>query len=149
MLSAGSSIQWYRNGTLLSGITTDSIKVTDASNYAARIVNSNGCLSPLSNTIITEINCTTKISLPDLFTPNGDGVNDVIKPIIPSIKKFRCFKVFNRWGNLVFETIDSSKGWDGTFRGKNQPSETYLWLVEGVDSNGKEVKVTGMFTLFR
>jgi gliding motility-associated-like protein len=148
-IPVGSTIQWFRNGALLSSMTADSLRVNDGANYTARIVNANGCISLLSNTVITEIGCVTKINLPDVFSPNGDGINDVIKPVIPGINKFRCFKVYNRWGNLVFETTDPTKGWDGRYKGQHQPAESYIWLVEGVDSNGKEIKSTGMFTLMR
>ena len=89
------------------------------------------------------------IRLPDFFTPNGDGINEEILPIIPGIDRLRCFKVYNRFGNLVFETIGKNKAWDGKYRGQVQPADTYIWLIEGFDKSGKLVKRTGMFTLVR
>ena len=87
--------------------------------------------------------------MPSIFTPNGDGVNDVIRPSLPGVAKFQCYKVYNRWGNLVFETLDATKGWDGTFKGALQPADTYIWIIQGEDRFGKAVKGTGMFTLAR
>jgi gliding motility-associated-like protein/uncharacterized repeat protein (TIGR01451 family) len=146
----GSTIQWFRNGAALSaGAAQDTLRVKDGASYSVRIVNASGCQSALSNIIQTEVNCKEVISFPDIFTPNGDGINETIRPSIPGIRKFRCFKVYNRWGNLVFETTDASRGWDGKFRGSDQPADTYIWLVEGADTAGKEVKRTGMFTLIR
>ena len=57
--------------------------------------------------------------------------------------------VLHRWGNLLFESSDLKKGWDGTYRGQQQPPETYMWVVEGLDTNGKSIKKTGMLTLIR
>jgi gliding motility-associated-like protein len=85
--------------------------------------------------------------MPNVFTPNGDGVNDEIKPSVPGMKKFICFKIYNRWGNLLFESFNKDKGWNGTFRGQLQPSDTYIWIVQGEDKDGKPMKATGMLTM--
>jgi gliding motility-associated-like protein len=87
--------------------------------------------------------------MPNVFTPNGDGINDVIKPILLGIEKFVCFKVYNRWGNIIFESQDRDKGWDGQFRTQGQGTETFQWYSEGYDRNGKVVKRAGMITLLR
>ncbi|MBL7697956.1 MAG: gliding motility-associated C-terminal domain-containing protein [Chitinophagaceae bacterium] len=93
--------------------------------------------------------CNTAIIMPTLFSPNGDGKNDVIRPIIPGIKTFQYLKIFNRWGNLVFESKDANKGWDGTIGGRPQPQDTYIWISSGIDKDGKQVTVKGLFTLIR
>jgi len=93
--------------------------------------------------------CKIDIFMANVFTPNGDGINDEIKPVLLGIDKFVCFKVFNRWGNLVFETNDREIGWDGTFNTKGQGTETFQWLVEGYDRDGKLIRRTGMITLLR
>jgi gliding motility-associated-like protein len=108
---------------------------------------STGCV--VVDTLPVRVHLGWQISMPDVFTPNGDGHNDVIKPIMPDISKFGTFRVFNRWGNIIFETREQSKGWDGRFQGALQPQETYLWLVEGTDKNGKKVIRRGAFTLLR
>ncbi len=89
------------------------------------------------------------IYVPKVFTPNGDGVNDLLKPILVGISAFHYFSVFNRWGNLVFTTEDPNTGWDGRFKGVQQPVETYLWIAEGVDTNGKKIVQKGMVSLVR
>jgi gliding motility-associated-like protein len=93
--------------------------------------------------------CNIDILMANVFTPNGDAINDEIKPVLLGIDKFVCFKVYNRWGNLVFETRDREIGWDGSFRTQGQGTETFQWLAEGYDRNGKLVKRTGMITLLR
>ena len=146
---SGSIIQWYKDNNLISGAVSDTLVITQAGAYHAIISNANGCSSLASPKVIIEIVCTEGYGLPDIFTPDGDGVNEEIKPYMPGLKKLRCFKVYNRWGNLIFETTDPNKGWDGKFRGANQPADNYIWLIEGVDTAGKDVKKTGMFILAR
>jgi gliding motility-associated-like protein len=89
------------------------------------------------------------IYVPRVFTPNGDGVNDVLKPILVGIASFQYFTVYNRWGNIVYQTTDPNQGWDGTMKGVPQPVETYLWIAAGVDENGKTIVQKGMTSLVR
>ena len=89
------------------------------------------------------------IYVPKVFTPNGDGANDILKPILVGISSFHYFSVYNRWGNLIFTTEDPNAGWDGSFKGVPQPVETYLWIGEGIDVNGKKVVQKGMVSLVR
>ena len=89
------------------------------------------------------------IYVPPVFTPNGDGTNDVLKPILVGIADFHYFNVYNRWGNLIFTTGDPGTGWDGTFKGVAQPVETYLWIAEGIDVAGKKIVQKGMTSLVR
>ena len=96
-----------------------------------------------------KIPCVPGIYVPTVFTPNGDGVNDVLLPIVPGMKKFQCFKIYNRWGNLVFEGLKPDQGWNGTYRGALQPNESYIWTIVGEDVKGKPMIATGMVTLTR
>jgi gliding motility-associated-like protein len=89
------------------------------------------------------------IYVPRAFSPNGDGVNDLLKPILVGIETFQYFTVYNRWGNIVFTTTDPNQGWDGTFKGVPQPVETYLWIAQGIDVNGRKIVAKGMTSLVR
>ena len=89
------------------------------------------------------------IYVPKVFTPNGDGTNDILKPILVGISSFHYFSVYNRWGNLIFTTEDPGTGWDGRFKGVPQPIETYLWVAEGVDIYGKKIIQKGIVSLVR
>lgn len=93
--------------------------------------------------------CKIDILLPNVFTPNGDGINDVIKPVLLGIKKLICFKIYNLSGNLVFESKEIDGAWNGSYRTSGQDTETYSWLVEAYDRDGKLVKRTGLLTLLR
>ncbi len=71
------------------------------------------------------------IELPDAFSPNGDGVNDFVYVRGWGIEKLISWKIFNRWGELVFETDDINQGWNGQYKGEFQMSDTYSYIVEG------------------
>lgn len=93
--------------------------------------------------------CKVAITMPTLFTPNGDGKNDRIKPVIPGITKFHFIRIFNRWGNLVFESKNPNEGWDGTMKGKAQPADTYIWTASGINAQGNTISAKGLITLTR
>ncbi|MDP4213436.1 MAG: Ig-like domain-containing protein [Bacteroidota bacterium] len=107
----------------------------------------NGVESPRAAFKVTMV--TPDVFVPKVFTPNNDGINDIIKPIIPGLKNFRFFKIYNRWGNLVYMSTDPNAGWDGTYKGTPQPRESYLWMIEGENMNGQTKRYSGMITLFR
>jgi len=86
---------------------------------------------------------------PTAFTPNGDNANDVFIPFYINIKTLQSFRIYNRWGNKIFETNDLKKFWDATIMGKQAPMETYTWIVECFDVNGGKLMRKGMVTLIR
>jgi gliding motility-associated-like protein len=90
-----------------------------------------------------------QVFVPSAFTPNNDGKNDVFRPIAVGILNIEYFRVFNRWGELVFSTTTNGKGWDGKIGGKEQASGTFVWVVKGVDYTGKSVFAKGTVTLIR
>lgn len=87
--------------------------------------------------------------MPNSFTPNGDGINDVFRPILIGMKKLNYFKVYNRGGELIFSTNIQNNGWDGTFKGAAQDASVYVWIVEGIDYQGKTIFEKGSVTLIR
>jgi len=89
---------------------------------------------------------------PDIFVPNAfapEGKNRILKPITPGISRLDYFRVFNRWGQLMFNTQEPGKGWDGTIAGRVQDTGTYVWMVSGTDYTGKKVSKKGTATLIR
>jgi gliding motility-associated-like protein len=87
--------------------------------------------------------------LPNAFTPNGDGLNDIFGPTIVGMKSTGYFRIFDRYGNIIFETKDLSKNWDGTLKGKPAASGTYVWMIKGIDVNGSVVEMKGTVILLR
>jgi len=90
-----------------------------------------------------------KFYVPTAFTPNHDGLNDFIRPIPAGIKNILYFRIYNRWGQLVFDLKNDPRGWDGTIGGKLQGSGVYAWIVEGVGLNDLVYKQKGTVTLIR
>lgn len=86
--------------------------------------------------------------VPNAFTPNGDGENDILY-VRSAITTEILFRVFDRWGELVFETTTLSKGWDGTFRGKLLDPDTYDYYLEAICTGGEQSIIKGNITLMR
>ncbi len=84
-----------------------------------------------------------EIYVPTSFTPNGDTRNDNLKPICIGMKSLNYFKIFNRFGELVFETSTFNKGWNGFYKGRIQENATFVWIVEAVDYRNNIIQRKG------
>src|SRR6266487_808946 len=89
------------------------------------------------------------VLVPSAFTPNHDGLNDVLRPRYNGIKRLDYFAVYNRWGELVFKTSDMSKGWDGNFNGRSESTQTFVWIVNAEGFDGKKYQLRGTTTLIK
>lgn len=87
--------------------------------------------------------------VPSAFTPNADGRNDVLKPSLIGISTLTYFRIYNRWGQRLFETSRPGKGWDGMYNGVKQPPGTYVYEAEGTDYLGKKIFRKGTAVLIR
>ncbi len=88
--------------------------------------------------ISNEVEIVPSMSLyvPNTFTPNGDGLNDTFGVAGEAIKDFRM-QIFNRWGQLIFETSNANERWDGTYGGQKVPMGTYVYKVQASSPNGQ------------
>ena len=75
------------------------------------------------------------VFIPDAFSPNGDGYNDKFTPMLFKISDLKYFRVFNRWGSLVFETKIPGEGWDGYFKGVKAAADVYTWTIEAIGTD--------------
>ncbi len=89
------------------------------------------------------------IFVPSGFTPNGDGNNDVIRPILVGMKQLSYFRIYNRLGQLVFSTTTPYQGWDGRIKGNLQSSAGYVYNAQAIDYTGKVVNQSGTILLIR
>jgi gliding motility-associated-like protein len=89
------------------------------------------------------------IYVPNAFTPNDDGKNDKFIPFPVGIKQLNYFRVFNRWGQMLFSTSQLNRGWDGKFRGIEQATGVYVWIAEGITADDKFISKKGTVTLLR
>jgi gliding motility-associated-like protein len=92
---------------------------------------------------------TLELIVPNAFTPNGDGANDVFRIRNPGLVRTFAMTIFNRWGQKVFETTDPYKGWDGTLGGRLQNSGNYVWNIHYTDIVGNSADKGGVVLLIR
>lgn len=89
------------------------------------------------------------IRVPTAFTPNNDGLNELLRPLYTGIKRLDNFSIYNRWGQLIFSSNAIFEGWDGKWKGVKQASGVYVWSLRAADYAGKVYNMTGHFTLIR
>ena len=89
------------------------------------------------------------IDLPNVFTPNGDGVNDVFRPLRPANSSEFTLVIFNRWGHKVFEPTNIELGWDGTINGQDAPDANYIYSVTYKSCGGSNSEKRGALKLLR
>lgn len=112
------------------------------------IENDLGCISTAEKRITVLMTC--RIDVPNAFTPNGDGLNDFFGPANALKASQLTFRVFNRWGNLLYETDNWLQPWDGRYRLTNQPPGTYVWYLSYNERDGgKRIERKGTFVLIR
>lgn len=131
-----------------TGATSSAIDVNPqrTTTYCATVTTSGGC-SDMACLDIVVLNASS-LEIPNVFSPNGDGVNDVFRMRSENITSY-SLNVFNRWGESVFKTDDVSKGWDGSSNGKVMPDGTYFFLLEAKGADDVIYQEKGYVTLVR
>jgi len=89
------------------------------------------------------------INLPDVFTPNGDNSNELLKPVFNRISSLHYLKIYDRWGDAIFVSRQLTEGWDGRFKGTQMDGGTYVWKMEAVTSEGEVIQKNGVVLLVR
>lgn len=148
----GVAYQW----TPSSGLNNPGIKnpigqygaEMDSIRYTVEVFNSAGC-SDTATVKVVVFKTNPYVFVPTAFTPNGDGKNDILIPVAVGVKQINHFRIFNRWGQLIFSTTTSGQGWDGRLSGTPQTSNVFVWMVEAIDYTGKKIALKGTTTLIR
>jgi gliding motility-associated-like protein len=142
------SYYWgFGDGTGSSEVNPEHLyKKTGTYTVCLAAKNEDGCVDTICKKVDAEIH--PAIDVPTGFSPNGDGVNDVLYVRGAAVETV-MFKVFNRWGEMVFETKDMKIGWDGTYKGKLQEMEAYAWILDATFIDGSIAHKTGNVTLLR
>ena len=126
----------------------DAISVTGT--YYLRIENEQGCSAIFPVNVTINEPPVPKVITHNTFTPNSDGVNDYFTLQMDGTLRINYFRIYNRWGQLIFSTRQISNSWDGTLNGKIQPAGTYYWMLDGIDDYRKrKVTQSGSITLLR
>lgn len=151
----GFQYEWFEKNDPIAG---DSEKITVTTNtasdnavtisYKVVVTSPNGCSQTAEKQIIL---LPPTIAVPNSFTPNGDQVNDAFKLLaLRGVAKIESMEIYNRWGQVVFESKDPNAVWDGKSEGKESPSDVYVYVIKWRDGSGALRKPeTGQVTLLR
>jgi gliding motility-associated-like protein len=115
--------------------------------YYVTVTDENGCTA--TDDIKLKVFGNPDVYVPNSFTPNGDGKNDMLMPLGFGLRSVEYFKIYNRYGQLVFQTNSLGIGWDGTFKGKPQPAGTYTYMVKVINYRGWPVEQKGTSIIIR
>ncbi|NJO24909.1 MAG: gliding motility-associated C-terminal domain-containing protein [Bacteroidia bacterium] len=121
--------------------------------YTVTVSNNGNCIA--TDFVTVFVTCTKgNLYIPNTFSPNGDGMNDIFYPRGRGINAIKALRVFNRWGQLVFEkqnfnANDASSGWDGTFKGAHLTPDVYVYIIDVVCENNTLLTFKGDVSLIR
>ncbi len=148
------AVNWSpTSGLFRSSGNAITVKPLVNTEYKVEVKNAAGCIAS-DKVNVTVINAGGDVFIPNTFSPNGDGSNDVFYPRAAGSIKINRFKIFNRAGVAVYEKInfytnDAAGGWDGNFKGTRLASDVFVYAIEIVDADGKPSTVTGNVALLR
>lgn len=131
-----------KNPVAVYGPEIDSIR------YRVEVFNEIGC-SDTAYIKVKVFKTNPYVFVPSAFTPNGDGLNDLIRPIAVGVQEIKYFRIYNRWGQMIFHTTTNEHGWDGRIKGTLQGSNVFVWMVSAIDYLGKPIFLKGTVTLIR
>jgi gliding motility-associated-like protein len=115
--------------------------------YTVTIGTETGCI-----TVDTAMIKTVKqidIVVPTAFTPNNDGLNDFLAPVLMGVKQLTYFRIYNRWGQLLYESSEVRPGWNGKYKGLELPTAAVVWIAQGMGVDGKVYMKKGTSVLIR
>lgn len=139
--------QWSPEALLTNAAIANPVAVLQHDQlFTLKVTNAEGCTD--FATIKVKVIKGKDIYVPNGFTPNGDGYNEILKAI-PVGVTLQNFSIYNRWGNLVFNTNDYTLGWDGYYKGQLQPAGTFVWKAKGISYKGESIVRKGTVVLVR
>ncbi len=143
LVATGGSNYVWNNGNTNESIHVQPKETTD---YCVDVTNTSGCKNSVCVTI--QVDKESTLYLPNVFTPNGDGLNDLFKIPNTNITEFNI-KIFNRWGELLFESNAIDTGWDGTYKGKAVTDGVYVYTLTATGTNKVNYEKRGHVTVLR
>ena len=148
--TGGNQYQWSPSTWLSSNISANPVaKPEDNIEYKLQVtVFPQGCTGR-DSVKIKVFKLPPSFYVPTAFSPNGNGSNEVLRPIALGIKSINYFKVYNRLGQLMFSTNALNKGWDGTYKGNPQDPATFVWIAQGETYTGELITRRGYAVLVR
>ena len=149
LLSATSGFDY--DWSPVSTSTDASITVTPSitTTYDVVISNSNGCSETFS-VLVYILSRDVDLKIPDAFSPNGDGVNDLFRIVNPDFFEKIVMKIYNRWGELIHTSKGINHGWDGTYKNAKQAVDVYTYVISAQSQySGKDLKLSGNVSLIK
>jgi gliding motility-associated-like protein len=149
-------IQWLwqpATGLSCNNCAQPTLSPGQTTRYEERVYNQYGCSG--FDFITVQVLCDNgNLYIPNTFSPNGDGVNDYFYPRGKGLYSIKAMRIFNRWGQAVFEKVnfspnDISSAWDGKFNGQPLPTDVYVYIIEVICSNSTVLTSKGTITLLR
>lgn len=141
------TLTWIAGDGILCNVCPNTQLTTNKGGcYKIQAVNEYGCKA--YDDVCIEVTANYNLYIPNSFTPNGDGVNDVFQIFGTGFKNVEII-VFDRWGEKLFTTTDAQKGWDGTYKGVNVKDEVYVYQVKFATLDGKQHTKTGHVTILK
>lgn len=131
-----------------TGATAASVTVNNAGSYMLKVTDANGCRGEDDIKVALK-SCSTYVYIPTGFTPDNNGVNDVLRPAVSGNLASYYFAVYNRWGQCVFASRQPGNGWNGTFKNARQGAGTYTWICKYRFEGGDEKMEKGTVVLIR
>jgi gliding motility-associated-like protein len=130
-----------------------SIKPTESTEYTVEVSNAGSCMARDRVSVYVLCN-NTNVFVPNTFSPNSDGTNDIFYPRGSGVFQIKVFRVFNRWGDVVFERSnlsanDISAGWDGTYKGQKLLPDVFVYAMNVVCDNNTILTFKGNIALIR
>jgi len=145
----GNTYNWTPNiGLTCNNCPNPVASPTVSTWYSVTETDSLGCSKNDSVLINVKENCIGTTYVPNAFSPNGDGINDVLK-VMGKCLMAMDFRIFDRWGNVVFETNNPAEGWDGTCKGKPMNTGTFVYYLEASGADNIAISKKGDITLVR
>src|SRR5690606_23544954 len=148
LASGGYLYQWHPAGTINNPIIPNPIaQPVEPTMYTVYVVGTNGC--PNQDSVKIDIDYRDNLFVPSAFSPNGDGKNDVFRIFNLSFQKVMEFRVFNRYGQEIFSTVNPTEGWDGKWKGVPQDIGTYYYIIRVAFPDGYVETYKGNVTLVK
>ena len=145
---------WDQASTLSCDICPNPVaSMTVTTTYGITVSTDFGCKSSDSVTIFIYCDA-SQVFIPNTFTPNGDGQNDVFYPRGKGISQIKSFRIYNRWGQLLFERSDISindaaNAWDGSYLGSMPRPDVYVYIIDAFCDTGAPINIKGDVTIIK
>jgi gliding motility-associated-like protein len=148
MATGGVSYLWTPSAVLNNPFTQSPLATINRdTRFTVLVTDIVGCKDTAS--VLLRVYQGIRYFVPNAFSPNGDGLNEIFRPIAVGVVSTEWFRVYNRYGQVMYESSNIQNGWDGTYKGQRQPIGNYIWSIKGKGRDGKVIEMKGNVVLVR